>query len=97
MGDRLAAFRQAFLPLQHPAGPGRRPANHHPAATNQRAETKPSKTTVVRFHVQRQLYNDGIVKEEITTEDEKLIRDIIRREVSAIFFDLFKKRKTWGA
>jgi len=39
----------------------------------------------------------GIVKEEITTEDEKLIRDIIRREVSAIFFDLFKKRKTWGA
>ena len=39
----------------------------------------------------------GIVKEEITAEDEKLIRDIIRREVSAIFFDLFKKRKTWGA
>ena len=39
----------------------------------------------------------GIVNEEITSEDEKKIRDIIRTEVSAIFFDLFKKRKTWGA
>ena len=39
----------------------------------------------------------GFVNEEITSEDEKLIRDIIRKEVSAIFFDLFKKRKTWGA
>lgn len=39
----------------------------------------------------------GIINEEITSEDEKKIRKIIRREVSAIFFDLFKKRKTWGA
>ena len=39
----------------------------------------------------------GIINEEITNEDEKKIREIIRREVSAIFFDLFKKRKTWGA
>ena len=39
----------------------------------------------------------GIINEEITSEDEKKIREIIRREVSAIFFDLFKKRKTWGA
>ena len=39
----------------------------------------------------------GFVNEEITNEDEKKIREIIRREVSAIFFDLFKKRKTWGA
>jgi len=37
------------------------------------------------------------ISEEITNEDEKLIRDIIRQEVSAIFFDLFKKRKMWGA
>jgi len=39
----------------------------------------------------------GIINEEITSEDEKKIRDIIRTEVSAIFFDLFKKRKMWGA
>ena len=39
----------------------------------------------------------GVISEEITDEDERKIRDIIRTEVSAIFFDLFKKRKTWGA
>ena len=33
----------------------------------------------------------GIINEEITNEDEKKIREIIRQEVSAIFFDLFKK------
>ena len=39
----------------------------------------------------------GFVNEEITNEDEKKIREIIRNEISAIFFDLFKKRKMWGA
>jgi hypothetical protein len=39
----------------------------------------------------------GFVNEEITNDDEKLIRELIRQEVSAIFFDLFKKRKMWGA
>jgi hypothetical protein len=39
----------------------------------------------------------GIINEEITNEDEKKIREIIRQEVSSIFFDLFKKRKMWGA
>lgn len=39
----------------------------------------------------------GFVNEEITNEDEKKIREMIRQEVSAIFFDLFKKRKMWGA
>ena len=39
----------------------------------------------------------GIINEEITNEDEKIIRELIRQEVSAIFFDLFKKRKMWGA
>lgn len=39
----------------------------------------------------------SIVNEEITTEDEDRIRKIIRQEVSAIFFELFKKRRSWGA
>jgi predicted transcriptional regulator len=39
----------------------------------------------------------GIVTEELDRNDEAEIREIIRKEVSAIFFDLFKKRKTWGA
>jgi len=41
--------------------------------------------------------NHFLIKEEITNEDEKQIRELIRQEVSAIFFDLFNKRKTWGA
>ena len=39
----------------------------------------------------------SLINEEISERDEREIRDIIRQEVSAIFFDLFKKRKTWGA
>ena len=39
----------------------------------------------------------GLITEEITKDDEFVIRDIIRKEVSSIFFTLFKKRKTWGA
>lgn len=38
-----------------------------------------------------------VLNEEIDSSDERKIREIIRSEVSAIFFDLFKKRKSWGA
>ena len=37
------------------------------------------------------------INEELSESDEDRIRKIIRQEVSAIFFELFKKRKTWGA
>jgi len=37
------------------------------------------------------------LSELLDIEDEDQLRDIIRSEVSAIFFDLFKKRRTWGA
>ena len=39
----------------------------------------------------------SVINEEITNEDEEKIRKIIRQEVSAIFFELFKKRRSWGA
>tara|TARA_B100000524_G_scaffold192129_1_gene99580 strand:+ start:712 stop:897 length:186 start_codon:yes stop_codon:yes gene_type:complete len=39
----------------------------------------------------------SIINEEVTNEDEDKIRKIIRQEVSAIFFELFKKRRSWGA
>ena len=38
-----------------------------------------------------------VINEEMTPQHEREIRDLIRKEVSAIFFELFKKRKTWGA
>ena len=41
--------------------------------------------------------NVPIINEEVTNEDEDKIRKIIRQEVSAIFFELFKKRRSWGA
>ena len=41
--------------------------------------------------------NHFLVKEELDESDKDTIRKIIRQEVSAIFFDLFKKRKSWGA
>ena len=41
--------------------------------------------------------NHFLVTEELNESDKDLIRKIIRQEVSAIFFDLFKKRKNWGA
>ena len=37
------------------------------------------------------------IYEELSESDEDRIRKIIRQEVSAIFFELFKKRKSWGA
>jgi len=39
----------------------------------------------------------GNINESLSESDEDEIRKMIRTEVSAIFFDLFKKRKSWGA
>jgi hypothetical protein len=39
----------------------------------------------------------GNISEALSESDEDEIRKMIRTEVSAIFFDLFKKRKSWGA
>jgi len=39
----------------------------------------------------------GRINEQLEPDDVSKIRAIIRKEVSSIFFELFKKRKTWGA
>ena len=39
----------------------------------------------------------SVINEEINERDEDKIRKVIRQEVSAIFFELFKKRRSWGA
>jgi len=38
-----------------------------------------------------------ILKEELTNKDLENIRLLIRYEVAQVMFDLYKKRKTWGA
>jgi len=42
-------------------------------------------------------FKKGTINEELNERDEDKIRKMIRQEVSAIFFELFKKRKSWGA
>tara|TARA_B100001778_G_scaffold323693_1_gene317279 strand:+ start:73 stop:261 length:189 start_codon:yes stop_codon:yes gene_type:complete len=54
---------------------------------------------IIKEEIDNQKYGIDIflMNEEITNEDEEKIRKIIRQEVSAIFFELFKKRRSWGA
>ena len=39
--------------------------------------------------------NINLIKEEISVSDFNKIRDLIRTELSKVFFDLFKKRNMW--
>ena len=53
---------------------------------------------IVKEEILIHKYNGiSVINEEVTNEDEEKIRKIIRQEVSAIFFELFKKRRSWGA
>ena len=53
---------------------------------------------IVKEEILIRKYNGiSVINEEVTNEDEDKIRKIIRQEVSAIFFELFKKRRSWGA
>tara|TARA_Y100000401_G_scaffold115627_1_gene119691 strand:- start:183 stop:371 length:189 start_codon:yes stop_codon:yes gene_type:complete len=54
---------------------------------------------IIKEEIDNQKYGIDIflMNEEVTNEDEEKIRKIIRQEVSAIFFELFKKRRSWGA
>jgi len=36
--------------------------------------------------------NKKILKEEL---DEKSVRDIIRKEIAKVFFELYRKRQSW--
>ena len=36
-----------------------------------------------------------LLNEELTKEDYQEIKDLIRAELAAVFFDLFKKKQIW--
>ena len=36
------------------------------------------------------------IKEDLSAEDIKALKALIRKEVSKIFFDLYRKRSTWS-
>ena len=53
---------------------------------------------IVKEEILIHKYNGiSVINEEVTNEDEDKIRKIIRQEVSAKFFEVFKKRRSWGA
>jgi FAD synthase len=37
------------------------------------------------------------IKEEITNDDIKMIRSIIKKDIAKMFFNLFKTRNIWGS
>jgi len=43
----------------------------------------------------REVLTGKTMNEELDSSDYDVLRDLIRREVALIFFDLFKKRATW--
>ena len=52
---------------------------------------------IIKEEIENVKWGKTPLNEELESNDLRVIRHIIRTEVSAIFFDLFKKRKSWGA
>ena len=52
---------------------------------------------IIEEEIENVKWGKTSLNEEIEPQDIAKLRSIIRVEVSAIFFELFKKRKTWGA
>ena len=52
---------------------------------------------IIEEEIENVKWGKNSLNEEIEPQDIAKLRSIIRAEVSAIFFELFKKRKTWGA
>lgn len=52
---------------------------------------------IIHEEIEKVKWGRENLNEEIEAKDIRLMRTIIRKEVSAIFFELFKKRKSWGA
>lgn len=52
---------------------------------------------IIKEEIENVKWGKQPLKEAIEPADIQMIRQIIRTEVAAIFFELFKKRTTWGA
>ena len=52
---------------------------------------------IIKEEIENIKWGKTSLNEDIEPQDVAKLRKIIRAEVSAIFFELFKKRKTWGA
>lgn len=52
---------------------------------------------IIKEEIENVKWGRESINEELEPSDMREVRAIIRREVASIFFELFKKRKTWGA
>ena len=52
---------------------------------------------IIAEEIEKVKWGKTPLNEELEPEQEREVRAMIRKEVSAIFFELFKKRKMWGA
>ena len=52
---------------------------------------------IIKEEIENTKWGRESLNEALEPQDIAKLRKIIRSEVSAIFFELFKKRKTWGA
>ena len=52
---------------------------------------------IIKEEIENVKWGKTQLNEELEPADVSKIRAVVRKEVSAIFFELFKKRKTWGA
>lgn len=52
---------------------------------------------IIEEEIENTKWGKESLNEELEPKDIAKLRKIIRTEVSAIFFDLFKRRKSWGA
>jgi len=55
---------------------------------------KITKTQIEQL-VREELSSNSLLNEELDSADFEVLRKFIRKEIAAIFFDLFKKRGTW--
>lgn len=49
----------------------------------------------LRKIVREEMQGDRIVTEELSSDEEKRVRELVRRELSDVFYDLFKRRGFW--
>jgi len=49
----------------------------------------------LRRIVREEMRGDRIVTEELSSDEEKRVRELVRRELSDVFYDLFKRRGFW--
>lgn len=49
----------------------------------------------LREVVRAEMRGRQVLSEELTSDEERQVRELVRRELSEVFYDLFKRRGFW--